>query len=148
MELDFQVGKADKYMKGNLELKQTKICKMCSCCFPSFRPSSPSLLFLSSFMEMQVPSTGLPAGVPKCATLNSSKRKTSSVVPQLMWKQGFRLSVLPLPKAPVLSLGDLVKCCYVWSFSRTSCNLFSRRSNLARFSCSSLLSGTSCKALS
>lgn len=35
MELDSQVGKAEKQMKGNLELKPTKICKMCSSCFTS-----------------------------------------------------------------------------------------------------------------
>lgn len=54
----------------------------------------------------------------------------------------------PLGPLPACWVPWLCPRSYVWSLSRTSCNLLSRRSSLARFSFSSLLSGTSLRALS
>lgn len=94
-------------MKGNLELKPTKICKMCSSCFPSSQTEP--LLALSSSMEMQVPSaqgyqraskTCLPelraSGKLLCcapaevkASITSSSSRGTSTVPQDWVKRGY-----------------------------------------------------------
>ena len=66
------------------------------------RSPSPCLLFFSSFMEMQVSSTALPAGVPKCVTLNSGWEENAIDCAPTDVKT--KLPSLPLPKTPALSL--------------------------------------------
>lgn len=85
-------------MKGNLELKQKKICETCLCCFPPAQTSLPLLALFVFFHGNASPtaqgSQQVSANVPPST---GSDRKASLAVrarPPLL---------LPLPEAPALS---------------------------------------------